>query len=688
MAGPTEWKESGLVKHFQRIHQTMGNRSFCFVLGAGASVSSGIPSGGTLAWRWLEEVHQLEGHGPLEEWATAENLGIEGFDLKEAARFYPQIFVRRFGEDPEEGYAYLEQEMREAEPSFGYSVLARILAAERHKVVITTNFDNLVADALTIYGDTYPLVCGHEALATFARTQPRRPLVAKIHRDLFLAPVNDPDGVERLADGWTRALSRLFAAYTPIFLGYGGNDGSLMGLLEGLPASHVPGRPIWCYRKRERPSARVIALMERLGGVLVGIEDFDELMMRLNNALGYTFLNDHLERQATRRRAQYLEEVRRLARRVGGAVGAGEAAEPSVPAPPAGMVEALRGTIERASDPFAVLVAVDAAKSNAEKERLYEAGLARHGDSALLVANYARFLTRELGMHARAKELFERALRLDPNMAANLGNYATLLTDVEGEHDRAEELYRRALGLDPRDWATITAFADFLRFVRRNPDAAEPLYERAVQLAPDSAQVLSNLASLLTGERGEHERAAELYERALKAAPDDAQVLLSYAVLLADELGEHERAEALYQRALALDAANPSLLGCAAELYLRSGRPELAMPLGTRMWQVSAPTSSHRAVAGLFRGLAARLGGADDATALGRLKDLLTAGVERSHWNFRPLIAAMAGKLPAEVVARYEKLGAVLRGEADAEELRWDPGWERIAPVPASEPWP
>ena len=41
--------------------------------------------------------------------------------------------------------------MTDKEPSFGYSVLAQILAGTRHNVVITTNFDNLVVDALSFY---------------------------------------------------------------------------------------------------------------------------------------------------------------------------------------------------------------------------------------------------------------------------------------------------------------------------------------------------------------------------------------------------------------------------------------------------------------------------------------------------------------------------------------------------------
>jgi len=97
-----------------------------------------------------------------------------------------RLYRARFGRDAEEGFAYLESLMTGRSPSFGYSLLAHILASTRHRVVITTNFDNLVSDALFVYSGATPLVCGHESLVPFARAHVRRPLIVKLHRDLLL----------------------------------------------------------------------------------------------------------------------------------------------------------------------------------------------------------------------------------------------------------------------------------------------------------------------------------------------------------------------------------------------------------------------------------------------------------------------------------------------------------------------
>src|SRR5450759_4956356 len=215
---PTEWTLDGFVEHFDFVHHKMFDHKFVWVLGAGASYASGIPLGNDLVDRWLKTIHVREDGGktPLEKWATAERLGIPEFKYADRARFYSKIYERCFHEYPEEGYAFLESVMSGKDPSPGYSILAASLAADssRHNVVITTNFDNLVADALSIYTDTFPFVCGHESLTVFVRVAMRRPLICKIHRDLLLGPQNDPRSLRRMHDAWGTALRALFRHYT------------------------------------------------------------------------------------------------------------------------------------------------------------------------------------------------------------------------------------------------------------------------------------------------------------------------------------------------------------------------------------------------------------------------------------------------------------------------------------------
>ena len=57
----------------------------------------------------------------------------------------------------------------------------------RNNLVITTNFDSLVEDALFMYTSSKPLVINHELLADYAGDPNiSRPIIAKVHRGIFL----------------------------------------------------------------------------------------------------------------------------------------------------------------------------------------------------------------------------------------------------------------------------------------------------------------------------------------------------------------------------------------------------------------------------------------------------------------------------------------------------------------------
>src|SRR5437016_13244817 len=96
----------GFLDEFKSRHDQMSDRPFCWVLGSGASIESGIPAGGTLAMQWLKELHEMEDFDnlPIEQWATATKLGIKSFDFKKAANFYSFIYQRRFRDFREQGY--------------------------------------------------------------------------------------------------------------------------------------------------------------------------------------------------------------------------------------------------------------------------------------------------------------------------------------------------------------------------------------------------------------------------------------------------------------------------------------------------------------------------------------------------------------------------------------------------------
>jgi hypothetical protein len=308
----TKMNIQGFLGQFLRLHENMPDRPFCWVLGSGASFQSGIPTGAKLAMDWIKELHEMFGDSKLslEQWATADNLKIKNFKFKDTSSFYPWIYQRRFEDNRDEGYAFLEKVMDQAEPSYGYSVLAQIMADTRHKVAITTNFDNLIADALSIYTDAFPLVCGHESLTGYIRANLRRPLIAKIHRDLLLNPLSEPGQIEKLPDCWEDALKIIFRSHTPIVIGYGGNDGSLMNFLERLEP--IQGGIYWCHQLEKEPELRIQKVVEQHHGRLIPIFGFNELMFQLWEKLQLPDPIPKLQMTHDKRKGEYQRQFEEL----------------------------------------------------------------------------------------------------------------------------------------------------------------------------------------------------------------------------------------------------------------------------------------------------------------------------------------------------------------------------------------
>ncbi len=149
----------GFIYEMKEVSSGPHPRKFCFVLGAGASISSGIKSGQGLVTMWDAEL-QIRNEKSHIKWKEDLNITEEN-----KFSFYSKFYERRFLRKPMDGYNYLEKLMEHARPSIGYVMLSHLLTETRHNVVITTNFDHLTEDAVNYYEQKIPLVIGHESLA-------------------------------------------------------------------------------------------------------------------------------------------------------------------------------------------------------------------------------------------------------------------------------------------------------------------------------------------------------------------------------------------------------------------------------------------------------------------------------------------------------------------------------------------
>ncbi|SFC75726.1 Tetratricopeptide repeat-containing protein [Flexibacter flexilis DSM 6793] len=460
---PKEISHKEFVRHFQSCTEKKFGR-FCFITGAGTSFTSKIPTGATLAKRWLTEIYD-------ENWKKQKGITDDN-----APTHYSAIYEKRFEIDPKEGAATLEELMADKEPSVGYSILAQILSKTPHRLVITTNFDSLIEDALFIYTDAKPLVLGHYALANYVNIFSKRPIIAKIHQDLLFDPKNNPEDTSQLDENWEHSLTKVLENYTPIVIGYGGNDGSLMDFLRN---QKQPKGMFWLYREADgKPRQEILDLVASYSGSIVPINGFDEIMFALNETLGFPLLNNVIEEKAEKRANAYKKQVDELRKNADT-----ETKEAIITA-----------AKQQPEDWWSWQLQINEEKDPDKQNEMYLEGINLFPNSTGLINNYAVFLYITYQDYDNAKEYYLKALAQEPNNASFYSNYAIFLNTIHQDYDKAENLYNKALIQKPNDAGFLNNYALFLLDIRKDYDKADEYFLKGIIIDPDDANIFGNYA--------------------------------------------------------------------------------------------------------------------------------------------------------------------------------------------------
>ncbi|MDD4615451.1 MAG: tetratricopeptide repeat protein [Caldisericia bacterium] len=420
-------------------------KNFCFILGAGASIQSGIPGAHDLAGKWLKEIKDIN-EQDYTQW-----IQDNGVDIRTPETHYTTIFDQRFKTDIQVGYHFLQSIMEGKEPSCGYSILAQILAEKDDNVVITTNFDCLTEDAMFLYSTKRPIVIGHEYLAEFIKANLSCPLIIKIHRDLHLAPKNSTKDTAEMDKSVSKQLSHILRTYTPIVIGYGANDGSLINFLHNLEKDDINGGMFWCTRNPKKLTKKIVRVVEKFKGFAMKIEGFDEFMIQLGDELDFPRLDEIILKTAEKRAKNYRNQIEIIKRKL---------------KPSSDIDKALTNIVNRGEkDWWTYELMVQSEPDNDKKEIIHQEGLREIQNNPYLMGSYANFLCDIRKDYNRAEEYYKKALELNPKNSDNLGNYANFLCHIRKDYDRAEEYYKKALELDPKN---SDHYASIIPVVQKN----------------------------------------------------------------------------------------------------------------------------------------------------------------------------------------------------------------------------
>jgi NAD-dependent SIR2 family protein deacetylase len=275
-----------------------------WLLGAGASAMSGIPTAGALIMRFTRDLYAAEQGCNIEELDVGdtricEQLGryydrIPGMPSAGDPEQYAALFERVYP-DASDRAGLIEELVAGARPNFGHHALAALMAADAARVVVTTNFDDLIEQAAREMLDS-DLVQPRRPLTVADLDDPdaagralargRWPLVIKLHGDFRSVQLkNAPAELRGQNDKLADALHTICGQSGLIVSGYSGRDSSVIRVLtDALDSPHpFPEGLIWTRRLSEPLAPAVTDLLtaaQRRGVDVrsVAVDNFPELL--------------------------------------------------------------------------------------------------------------------------------------------------------------------------------------------------------------------------------------------------------------------------------------------------------------------------------------------------------------------------------------------------------------------------
>jgi tetratricopeptide (TPR) repeat protein len=211
---------------------------------------------------------------------------------------------------------------------------------------------------------------------------------------------------------------------------------------------------------------------------------------------------------------------------------------------------------------------------------------------------------------------------------------------------------------------------------------AETLLREAMRDAPDDGAPCGALAVLQHWHGRDDDEAERLFRREIELSPKDASAYGNYAAFVMLRRKDPAQAERLFERCLALERWNPNHIANYASFLIAQGRFEPAEEQVQNALQLDHRVFRRMRFRGsleLYRGLLARIRGADDTPAVAALKGLLQHRLLSAPWTYEHVLDAARPHLDARDREKYEALAAVLLDERPVASLDAFPWWTRIA---------
>jgi tetratricopeptide (TPR) repeat protein len=560
---------------------------YCFFLGAGCSISSDIPLGGTMIeiLKKITYVQQhLEGHNlnffdleGIREFAAKRERNFIRFVERVEANFYDRLESNKeeylenriperlkrenshdgeklwenykdlflkdslygnwfevFSEDPRERQRFIENIIAKKEPQGAYILFANLVKSGYITNIFTTNFDDLINEALLKYVDVRARVYSHNEIARYISLTSKRPNIIKLHGDFLFENIrNIRDETGKLEMNMKLKFEEALQRLGLIVVGYTGADNSIMSVLEEIKRDRA--FPLyWCDLHENNLNWRVVHLINHTdNSFFVKIRDFDFLIYKIWN----TYLKRY-ESQIVKAKAkddlirEHLEKFNE------------EKIQRS---------KHLNKQDKRAlSDILLAKEYFDQAfDSKDDQETVKFLSLAIEAHPWFVEAYYNRGVVfQNIGETEKALADFNRVLELDHENLSAYNNRGAIYRVLK-EYDKALADYSEAIALNP-EYSKAYNNRGNVYMEMEQFDKALIDYSKAIELNPKYVQAYINLGNVYTKQK-EYEKALQEYQRAIEIDPEFAYAYFSRGSVY-QELMEYEKALADYSKAIELNS--------------------------------------------------------------------------------------------------------------------------------------
>lgn len=269
-------------------------------LGAGASASAGMPTAFDLIWRFKRDLYVSRSHGAnqtpvdLSQEAVRHRIdahitSLNGLPPSGDKDEYAALFERAYPSEADR-QSIIESRIRGGKPSYGHFALATLMRHDMARMVWTTNFDTLVADACAkVFDGTGALTTAtleNTDVATDSFETERWPMEVKLHGDFRSRSLkNTPDELRDQDVKLRELLLSSCIRFGLVVVGYSGRDDSVVETLaRAMDAPKpFPAGLFWLRRGGEPPFPAVADLLRKgsevgVEAAFVEINSFDEML--------------------------------------------------------------------------------------------------------------------------------------------------------------------------------------------------------------------------------------------------------------------------------------------------------------------------------------------------------------------------------------------------------------------------